>query len=70
MADASIKEIEHLGDGVYAGHDGWQVWVRANNHHFGEWSETPDVALEPRVLFALIDYAERKGLIKRKPENG
>ncbi len=49
---------EHLGDGVYASHDGYQIWLAANHH------ENKVVALEPVVLAALIAYAKRIGMIR------
>jgi hypothetical protein len=42
---------EHLGDGVYASFDGYQIWLAANHH------ENKVIAIEPRVLSALIRYA-------------
>jgi hypothetical protein len=42
----------YLGDGVYASFDGYQIWLAANHH------ENRVVALEPRVLRALIAYSE------------
>lgn len=44
---------EHLGDGVYASFDGYQLWLAANHH------ENKVVALEPAVLLALVQYAQR-----------
>jgi hypothetical protein len=40
----------YLGDGVYASHDGYQVWLAVNE---------PDnhvVALDPSVLIRLYEY--------------
>ena len=48
----------HLGDGVYASFDGYQIWLAANHH------ENKVIALEPRVLENLIEYAERIGILK------
>ena len=42
----------YLGDGVYASHDGFQIWLAANHH------ENKVVALEPQVLTRLFQYAE------------
>jgi hypothetical protein len=42
----------YLGDGVYASHDGYQIWLAVNHH------ENNVVALEPRVLAHLVQYAE------------
>jgi hypothetical protein len=44
------QDQAYLGDGVYASHDGYQVWLAAND---------PDnhvVALEPSVLIRLFAY--------------
>ena len=43
----------YLGDGVYASHDGYHVWLAVNHH------ENKVVALEPEVLKALVMYARR-----------
>ena len=48
----------HLGDGVYASFDGYQIWLAANHH------ENKVIALEPRVLENLIEYAKRVGILK------
>lgn len=66
MSVTDIKDIDHIGDGVYVGNDGYQLWLRANNHRFSEFSETPDVALEPAVLRRLIVYAVTHGFLKDK----
>jgi len=47
---AEIAKGRYLGDGVYASHDGYQVWLAANHH------ENKVVALEPEVMSALIAY--------------
>ena len=44
---------EHLGDGVYASWDGYQIWLAANDHR------NPVIALEPAVMRALVDYERR-----------
>jgi hypothetical protein len=54
-----IPEPEHLGDGVYASFDGYQIWLAANHH------ENRVVALEPGVMAQLIGYAQRAGMISR-----
>ena len=40
----------YLGDGVYASHDGYQVWLAVNDH------TNKVVALEPAVMRALEQY--------------
>ena len=44
----------YLGDGVYASHDGYHVWLSLD-------AQNPSIkiALEPAVLRALFDYVER-----------
>jgi hypothetical protein len=53
-----LQQEEHLGDGVYVGHDGWQVvlWVEGSAYGPGA------IALEPGVLQALDRYRQRVGL--------
>lgn len=51
-----LRDIQYLGDGVYAGHDGFQVWVytdRLEGRHY--------IALEPMVLAALVGYNRNIG---------
>lgn len=50
----------YLGDGVYAHHDGYHVWVSVNHHN------NTVVALEPSVLQNLISFAELSGLREKK----
>jgi len=45
---------QYLGDGVYASHDGYQIWL-----HVGDHRKPPVVALEPEVLHELNNYAMR-----------
>ena len=46
------EDETYLGDGVYASHDGFQIWLAANHH------ENKVVALEPQVLARLFQYVE------------
>lgn len=56
------RDPTYIGDGVYVAHDGFQVWIRAND---ANWDALQgDVALEPVVLLALVEYAIRVGLLK------
>lgn len=48
------QNIDHLGDGVYAGHDGYHVWLTTDSHLNVEL-----IALEPAVLQALVRYANQ-----------
>lgn len=43
----------YLGDGVYASHDGYQVWLAVNHH------ENKVVAMEPAVLVRLLEYVNK-----------
>ena len=53
------EDETYLGDGVYASHDGFQIWLAANHH------ENKVVALEPRVFANLCEYVKR---LKEKNE--
>ena len=46
---------EYLGDGVYAQFDGYQTWIWTSNGI----EESPKIALEPGVLFALNRFDQR-----------
>lgn len=48
---------EYLGDGVYASHDGYQLWLDLR-------AQDPNIriALEPAVWKALLRYASQIGL--------
>lgn len=58
MNEPTIIEVElgpfhaqrYLGDGVYASHDGYQIWLAVNNH------ENRLIALDPGVMTNLIRY--------------
>jgi hypothetical protein len=50
---AERKHHRYLGDGVYASFDGHHVWL-----HVGSHENPPVVALEPKVLFALVKYQD------------
>lgn len=45
----------YIGDGVYAGHDSFQIWIVCSD---GERDYNP-VALERAVMAALIHYAAK-----------
>ena len=64
------KDIEHIGDGVYVAHDGYQLWLRANNHYFDQPMLEGGVALEPRVIIALYEYALKHGYALRRTTGG
>jgi hypothetical protein len=50
-----LKAKDYLGDGIYCGFDGYQVWLWASNGT----EETEPIALEPGTLIRLNQYAER-----------
>lgn len=41
----------YLGDGVYASHDGWQIWLTIGNHRNGRL-----IALDDAVMKSLVAY--------------
>ena len=45
-------EKHYLGDAVYVGHDGYQLWLTTNDGI----RETQRIALEPAVYAALVRY--------------
>ena len=51
---------EYIGDGVYAGYDGMGIWLHTGSH------DVPDnrVYLEDIVLFQLIEFAKKVGMVK------
>lgn len=54
-----FQNVQYLGDAVYAGHDGYQVWIWTSD---GE-NESMAIALERNTLGALASYAQRLGLM-------
>ena len=58
------KQIEYIGDGVYVAHDGFGLWVMANDHI----SPTDKIYLEPEVLDALNRFAAK--VWRPPPEEG
>lgn len=58
-----MDDNKYLGDGVYASHDGYQIWLAVNHH------ENRVIALEPSVILSLIRYAENIGIIVKREEN-
>jgi len=58
MKDA--KNVDYLGDGVYADYDGYSITLMTGNHIY------PDntIVLEPQVLLAFTRY------LKRMRDNG
>lgn len=52
-----MEELEnkvYLGDGVYAGHDGYQIWLYTDNG----MSITNKIALDPSVLAVFLEYVK------------
>ena len=54
-----MQDEQYLGDGVYAGHDGWHIWIWTSD---GVTKSKP-IALEPAVLDKLVRY--RAKLLER-----
>jgi hypothetical protein len=68
LPDSDRRDAEYLGDGIYAAHDGCQIWLRANDANW--YAPTSprnihgaDIALEPEVIIALVNYAKKIGLL-------
>jgi len=54
MAQQGHKDAMHVGDGCYASHDGWYLWLcaeRENGIHY--------VGLEPVVFRSLLKWARK-----------
>ena len=49
----ALKDVEYLGDGVYAGHDGFNIWLVTKVD--GTWHE---VALDPSVAISFKAYEQ------------
>jgi hypothetical protein len=48
------NDVVYLGDGVYASHDGYHIWLRTERD-----GREHLIALEPYVLTALAEYRAR-----------
>lgn len=51
---SSLQDQTYLGDGVYAAHDGYQIWLGVDRNGRQE-----RVALEPAVFAALVQYEQK-----------
>lgn len=58
--DLNFRDPQYLGDGVYVGHDGSQLWLRTGTH----LNIYNQIALEPNVIKSLNDYAKRQGYVE------
>lgn len=52
MTEDEIKRGRHLGDGVYASFDGYQIWLAVNHH------ENKVVAIELGMVDLLVNYRD------------
>jgi GT2 family glycosyltransferase len=50
-----LYDVKYIGDGVYAGYDGYQVWIYTDRDDGRSY-----IALEPDVLDALADYHHKR----------
>ena len=48
------QDMDYMGDGVYVGHDGYQLWLTTGSHENIEL-----LAIEPNVLKNLNNYFNR-----------
>lgn len=55
MDKSELKDITYIGDGVYAGHDGYQIWTFTSN------GITDDnfTAFEPMAVDTLYRYKNK-----------
>jgi len=60
--EMTSENSEYIGDGVYAGYDGMGIWLYANSHDH----PTDKIYLEDFVFCALLNFVERKAMIKSK----
>ena len=51
LLEAGIKDADYIGDGVYVGNDGFQIWLYVADE--GGYNR---VAIEPVVMEKLIRY--------------
>jgi hypothetical protein len=54
------RDLEYIGDGVYASHDDAQVWLSLDGQ-----DDAPgpfSVALDPSTLHGVLNYARKHGL--------
>lgn len=56
MPKPALPGAMHLGDGVYAGFDGWHLTLAVNSHN-----SYPVVFMEQEVYAQLREYAKRLG---------
>jgi hypothetical protein len=49
----------YIGDGVYASHDIFHIWLRTGD------GNDQQIALDPSVYRALVEYAKHIGMEKR-----
>lgn len=55
----------YLGDGLYASfQDGGMIVLRAPREHGDHW-----VGLEPEVFAALLEFAQKCGVLRRGPQD-
>jgi len=55
---SSRVDERYIGDGVYASHDSFQIWLRTGD------GTDQHIALDPSTYRALVEYARHIGLEK------
>lgn len=55
MKHPHLRDQIYLGDGLYCGHDGFQIWLYTSNG----FEISNEVALDSNVQHALFRYLER-----------
>ncbi len=51
-----LQDPDYIGDGVYVGHDGYQIWLRTERITEEGQAIIHEIALEPGVWNALLAY--------------
>jgi hypothetical protein len=53
MDKRDLRDLTYIGDGVYAGYDGYYIWIWSSNGI----TESKEIAIEPEVFNKLHDMA-------------
>lgn len=54
MMEMNEQNSRYIGDGVYAGFDGFGIWLYANSHY----EPTDRIYLEPQVYHQLVKFVD------------
>lgn len=59
------NDHSYLGDGVYAAHDSYQIWLEAQSD-----GQRHRIALDVYTIDALVNYAAKIGMTTKTKHNG